>query len=83
MRKKFSSEVIDYNTRLCKIVIETDPCKIETLEGRNSLIDLLKQIVNEPSLISYKDILLEKLEITPTNDHWILQARFIENEKKE
>jgi hypothetical protein len=75
MKKKITTEPIDYGHKLVKITISEDEItSLSELSNnpRQSLVDLLNVIINNPSLIEDGVFKPDKIELINENGKWMM-----------
>jgi hypothetical protein len=82
MKKLVNKQIIDYNEELYTISLIGDNCSKNTIEGRTSLIELLRCIINDPNLILTDTLTPDLIEINHDGEKWIIKARATKYENK-
>ena len=82
MKKDFKRTPIDYDKWLVTITLSEDENTYLTALGSNprqSLVDLLNVVIQNPGIIEYNDFKPFKIELTNDNGKWILKSMINED----
>lgn len=77
MKKIVNKQTIDYNEELYTVTLIGDNCTKNTIEGRISLIEILKAVVNDPNLILVDTLTPDEMDIKYDGEKWVVKAKVI------
>ena len=83
MIRKVNKTVVDYGKELNVIIIQSDKSSKDTIEARNSLIEMMRDIVQDPALIILDALTPDSVKFEHDGERWILKVSVIKNVQTE